>query len=161
MTLPEKALRKLTKDELDNLSLEYRSKFNSTLANIDKDMGELRNDFKKLEADLVISRAVNTKLRDRIISLEHQCWSNSQYSRRECLEITGLPNNINNDPANILLDEDVLTSSSSEHVFKTSSRRLQDILKTYSRCLQDIFKTSCKDIFKTLSRSTIKLICST
>ena len=131
MTLPEKALRKLTKDELDNLSLEYRSKFNSTLANIDEDMGELRNDFKKLEADLVISRAVNTKLRDRIISLEHQCWSNSQYSRRECLEITGLPNNINNDPANILLDEDVLTSSSSEHVFKTSSRRLQDIFKTF------------------------------
>ena len=131
MTLPEKALRKLTKDELDNLSLEYRSKFNSTLANIDKDMGELRNDFKKLEADLVISRAVNTKLRDRIISLEHQCWSNSQYSRRECLEITGLPNDINNDPANILLDEDVLTSSSSEHVFKTSSRRIQDIFKTF------------------------------
>ena len=131
MTLPEKALRKLTKDELENLSLEYRSKFNSTLANIDKDMGELRNDFKKLEADLVISRAVNTKLRDRIISLEHQCWSNSQYSRRECLEITGLPNNINNDPANILLDEDVLTSSSSEHVFKTSSRRIQDIFKTF------------------------------
>ena len=131
MTLPEKALRKLTKDELDNLSLEYRSKFNSTLANIDKDRGELRNDFKKLEADLVISRAVNTKLRDRIISLEHQCWSNSQYSRRECLEITGLPNNINNDPANILLDEDVLTSSSSEHVFKTSSRRIQDIFKTF------------------------------
>ena len=131
MTLPEKALRKLTKDELDNLSLEYRSKFNSTLANIDKDMGELRNDFKKLEADLVISRAVNTKLRDRIISLERQCWSNSQYSRRECLEITGLPNNINNDPANILLDEDVLTSSSSEHVFKTSSRRIQDIFKTF------------------------------
>ena len=131
MTLPEKALRKLTKDELDNLSLEYRSKFNSTLANIDKDMGELRNDFKKLEADLVISRGVNTKLRDRIISLEHQCWSNSQYSRRECLEIAGLPNNINNDPANILLDEDVLTSSSSEHVFKTSSRRIQDIFKTF------------------------------
>ena len=64
MTLPEEALRKLTKDELVNLSLEYQSKFNSTLANIDKDMSELRNDFKKLEADLVISRAVNTKLRD-------------------------------------------------------------------------------------------------
>ena len=152
MTLPEKALRKLTKDELDNLSLEYRSKFNSTLANIDKDMGELRNDFKKLEADLVISRAVNIKLRDRIISLEHQCWSNSQYSRRECLEITGLPNNINNDPANILLDEDVLTSSSSEHVFKTSSRHLQDVLKTSSRRLQNVFKTSSRrlqDVFKT------------
>ena len=60
-------------------------------------MGELRNDFKKLEADLTISRSVNTKLIDRITSLERQCWSNSQHARRECLEITGLPHNINNE----------------------------------------------------------------
>ena len=73
------------------------SKFNSTQVNIDKDMGEQGNDFKNLEADLAISRSVNTKIRDRIISLECQCWSNSQYSRLECLEITGLPDSINNE----------------------------------------------------------------
>ena len=64
MILPDETLRKLTENELVNPSLEYQSKFNSTLANIDKDMGELRNDFKKLEADLAISWSVNTKLRD-------------------------------------------------------------------------------------------------
>ena len=90
MTLPEEALRKLTKDELFNMSLDYESKFNSTLANTDKDMGEL-------EADLAKSRPVNTKLRDRIISLERQCWSDSQYSIVECLEITGLSDNIKNE----------------------------------------------------------------
>ena len=97
MTFPEEALRKLTKYELVNLSLEYQSKFNSTLANVDKDIGELRNNFKKLEAGLAISRSVNAKLKDRIASLERQCWSNSQYSRRECLEITCFPDNINNE----------------------------------------------------------------
>ena len=97
MTLPEEALQKLTKDELVNLSLKCQNKFNSTLANIDKDMVELRNDFKKLVADLAISWSVNNKQRDRIISLERQCWSNSQYSRRECLEMTGLPDNINSE----------------------------------------------------------------
>ena len=45
------------------------------------------------------------------------------------------------------------------YVFKTSSRRLQDVFKTFSRRLQDIFKTSCKDIFKTFSRRTIRLNC--
>ena len=70
MTLSEEALPKLTKDELVNLSLEYQGTFNSTLANINNNMGELRNYFKKLEADLAISRSVNTKLRERIISLE-------------------------------------------------------------------------------------------
>ena len=64
MILPDEALRKLTENELVNPSLEYQSKFNSTLANINKDMGELRNDFKKLEADLAISWSVNTKLKD-------------------------------------------------------------------------------------------------
>ena len=97
MTLLEEALQKLTKDELVNLPLEHQNKFNLTLANIDKDMGELRSDFKKLEVDLAISRSVNTKLRQKMISLERQCWSNSQYSRHEFMEITGLPDNINND----------------------------------------------------------------
>ena len=68
------------------MSLEYHRKFNS---NIDKDMGELRKDFEKLETDL--SRSVNTKLGDRIISLERQCWINSQHSR---CDFTGLPDNI-------------------------------------------------------------------
>ena len=78
MALPEQALQRLTKDELVNLTLEYQSKFNSSLANIDKDMAELRNNFKQIGVDLAISLSVNTKLRDRIISLERQCCSNSQ-----------------------------------------------------------------------------------
>ena len=54
------------------------------------------------------------------------------------------------------------------YVFKTSSRRFQDVFKTScknvfktsSRRLQDILKTSCKDVFKTFSRRIIELICS-
>ena len=56
-----------------------------------------------------------------------------------------------------------LAKTSSRHlqdVFKTSSRRLRHVLKKSSRCLQDIFKTSCKGVFKTLSRRIIKLYCS-
>ena len=29
-------------------------------------------------------------LRERVTNLERQCWSNSQYSRCECLELTGI-----------------------------------------------------------------------
>ena len=31
-----------------------------------------------------------------MVSLERQCWSNSQYSRRECLEISGFPESLKN-----------------------------------------------------------------
>ena len=104
MYLFEEALRKLTKDELVNLSLGYQNKFTSTLARIESDIGNLRKDFKKIEADLVITRNVNSKLGERVVSLERQCWSNSQYSRRECLEKGGFPESMKNeDPEGTVL----------------------------------------------------------
>ena len=30
-------------------------------------------------------------MKNHIIVLERRCWSNEQYSRRECLEISGIP----------------------------------------------------------------------
>ena len=93
-------------------------------------------------------------------------------------------------PRNICLDKDVLkmawsrlSSSSSQDVFKTSSRcldqdeyirlgyassrRLQNIFKTFSkrlqnvllRCLQDVFRTSSRrfqDVFKTSCKNFLK-----
>ena len=32
-----------------------------------------------------------------MVALERQCWWNNQYSRRECLEITGVPDSVSND----------------------------------------------------------------
>ena len=48
MLLSEAALRKLTKDEAIALTLECQAKFDNTLSNINKELSELRNDFKKL-----------------------------------------------------------------------------------------------------------------
>ena len=42
--------------------------------------------------------------------------------------------------------------SSWPYVFKTSSRRLQNVFKTCSRRLQDVFKTSSRRLAKTSSR---------
>ena len=97
MYLSEEALRKLTKDELVNLSLEYQNKFTLTLTRIESDIGNLRKDLKKVEADLAITRNVNSKLRERVVSLERQCWSNSQYSRCKCLEISGFLGSLKNE----------------------------------------------------------------
>ena len=97
MSLSEAALRKLTKNEVIALTLEYQVKFDNTLSNINKELSELRNDFKKIESELSISKNVNSKLHERVVALERQCWGNSQYSGRECLEITGIPDSISND----------------------------------------------------------------
>ena len=97
MSLSEAALRKLTKYEVITLTLEYQAKFDNTLSNINRELSELRNDFKKIESELSVSKNVNSKLHERVVALERQCWGSSQYSRHECSEITGVPDSVSND----------------------------------------------------------------
>ena len=92
MSLTEAALKKMSKDEVTALTLEYQEKFNSTVASI----ADLKSDCGRLESELSISRSINSKFCDRVTSLERQCWANNQYSGREYLEITGLPENTEN-----------------------------------------------------------------
>ena len=96
MSLSEAALRKLTKDEVIALTLEYQSKFDNTISNINKELSQLRSDFKKIESELSVSKNANSKLHELVVALERQCWGNNQYSRCECLEIFGVPDSVSN-----------------------------------------------------------------
>ena len=96
MALSESALKKLHKDEIINLALDHQHKFDSTLAGIRNKLSDLKKDFERLRSDLSITNLVNTKLKENVVSLERQTWSNSQYSRRECLELSGIPETIEN-----------------------------------------------------------------
>ena len=76
MALNEDALRKLGKEEIIKLALEYQSKFESTLSSINDiktDLSELRKYYEKLESDVIITKQVNTKLCDKMKFLERQC----------------------------------------------------------------------------------------
>ena len=97
MSLSEAALRKLKKDEVITLTWEYQAKFDNTLSNINRELSEICNDFKKIESELSVSKNVDRKLRKQVVALERQCWENNQYSRRECLEIIGVPDSVSND----------------------------------------------------------------
>ena len=79
MSLSESALKKLSKDEVIALALEYQNKFDSTLTNINKEISDLRQNYEKMQSELYVSRQVSSKLREQIVSLERQCWSNCQY----------------------------------------------------------------------------------
>ena len=57
MSLSGAALRKLTKDKVTALTLEYQAKFDNTLSSINKELSELRNDF-KIESELSVSKNV-------------------------------------------------------------------------------------------------------
>ena len=99
MSLNEAALRKMGKEEIIKLALEYQSKFEITLSSIDDiktDLSELRKCYEKLESDVIITKQVNTKLCDKMKFLERRCWVNEQYIRRECLKTSGVPESVTN-----------------------------------------------------------------
>ena len=80
MALIEAALKKMSKYYIITLALEYQDKFNSTLTNINNDIGELKYNLKKLESELVTSKSINSNLCKKMAILERKCWANNQYS---------------------------------------------------------------------------------
>ena len=78
MTRSESALKKMHKDEIINLALDYQSEFDSTLAGIRNKLFDLKKDFEQLRSDLLNTKLVNSKLKEKVVSPERQKWSNSQ-----------------------------------------------------------------------------------
>ena len=97
------ALKKLTKEELSNMVIDYQDKFD-ILSNINAELTSLRDRFTKMESQLLVTRRVNDNLVKQNRILERKCAANEQYSRRECLEISGIPDSISNND----LEETVL-----------------------------------------------------
>ena len=95
-------LIKLTREELTTIVLDYQHKLDNSLGSVNAELLELKAKFTKMESDPTISRNVNVKLMGRLVVTERKCWANEQCSRRECLEILGIPESVSH---NALEDE--------------------------------------------------------
>ena len=71
--------------------MDYQNKFDNVLNNGNSELLDLKNKFTKLESDLKISGNVDNKLVDQVAWLERKCWESEKFSRRECIEIFGIP----------------------------------------------------------------------
>ena len=100
----EESLEKLLKKDIINIVLSLQTEKECN-ANILEEVCALNEKFTTLESQLLITKNVNSLLQERVIDLERQCWANAQYSRRECLEVSGIPNTIKQDE----LENKVLT----------------------------------------------------
>ena len=96
MAHTEASLSKLNKDDIVRIALDLQEKQDTLLNKIHQGLSELRNNYSELESELLISKTVTTRQKDQIINLERQWWNNKQYSRCECLEISGIPRNTEN-----------------------------------------------------------------
>ena len=59
MALSEGALKKLSKDEIVSLILDYQNKFDSLLASIRNELSDLKKDFKGLGSDLSVATIIH------------------------------------------------------------------------------------------------------
>ena len=69
-----------------------------------EEVRNLSDTITKLNSELSITKNFNTLLSSRLVTLERQCWANAQYSRRERLEIVGIPHEVSGE----VLEEKVL-----------------------------------------------------
>ena len=99
--LTEESLNKLNKIDLVVLTVNLRDKvetaksnLNEKVSNLTEEVQKLNTNFELLKSDFSTTRIENNSLNERLIALERQCWANAQYSRWECLEITGIPSSV-------------------------------------------------------------------
>ena len=99
--LTEESLNKLSKTDLLALAVNLQDKMetmksnlNEKVSNLNEEVQKLNINFELLKSDFCATRIENDLLNERLIALERQCWANAKYSRRECLEITGIPSSV-------------------------------------------------------------------
>ena len=90
----EETLRALNKNQIIDLFLKTQEQANTTIASLTAEIKRLNENFQKLESDVSVVKNVNNILSKQMSSIERQCWKNAQYSRRECVEVVGLPSSI-------------------------------------------------------------------
>ena len=87
-----------------NIVLSLQSKLNQVNKYVLEEICKLFDAFLKLQSELAVSQQVNSLLSNNLANLECQCGANAQYSRRECLEVIDIPNEVDADA----LEETVL-----------------------------------------------------
>ena len=90
----EDTLKALNKTQLIDLFLKMQDQTNCTIVSLMAEMKELSSSFKRLESDVQIVKTVNNNLIKQLENTERQCWANAQYSRRECVEVIGIPKTV-------------------------------------------------------------------
>ena len=96
VTYTAEDLNNYTKKQLIGMFLEKES-MSKSISDLTSEIQKLTGVVIRLESEVSILRRVNDELQKQLISTERQCWVNAQYSRRECIEVAGIPSSVSDD----------------------------------------------------------------
>ena len=88
------SLNSMLKPQLVELILHMQDQTTESLNKLTNEIQKINETFSNLEADIRVTKNVNTLLTKQLIETERQCWANAQFSHRECLEIVGIPESV-------------------------------------------------------------------
>ena len=98
MAHAENKLKDLKKENIIALVLNLQNerkklmeKFRERLDILSNTIDNLSSKLDLVESSLVVTKSINDNLSNRITTLERSLHAQEQYSRRECLEIVGIP----------------------------------------------------------------------
>ena len=81
----------LSLDEYNRTMQDRMSEMNIEVV---EEMRTFNENFSKLQSELSIAKRVNTELTKQLLLLERHCWANAQYSRKEYVEVVGIPHQV-------------------------------------------------------------------
>ena len=117
----KESLNKLNKPDLVALVVNLQSKMDSVNSDLVAELRKKREGFDQMKSDLSFTKKVNTLLSERLQTIEKQYWENAQYSRRECLEISGMPSSVSDNDL-----EDVVCKAITKVGVEVSDKDIED-----------------------------------
>ena len=91
----EESLKSYNKQQLIKLFWKCNNNLMKLLSKLTNEIKLLKENYKKLESDISVFKTVSSLLTDQMNNVERQCWANAQYSKREFLEVVGIPSLVN------------------------------------------------------------------
>ena len=103
-TCTNESLEKINKRDMVNIVLSLQSKLDEPNKQVLEEICKLSDAIFKVQSELSVSRQLHSLSSNGLTSIKRQCWENAQYSRRECLDVIGIPSEVGAD----VLEEIVL-----------------------------------------------------
>ena len=96
-TYTNESLQNINKKDLIPIILSLQNKLEEVNNSVLVEMRKLNESFSKVEAEVSVTKQVNTLLSSRLVTIERQCLLNAQRSGREYLDIVGIPGEVEAD----------------------------------------------------------------
>ena len=96
MVYTENELNQMKKGELIKLVLEYQQ-ITDEISKLSSKVEDLEHKFDEMQSINIVSKNTSDLLAKRVRNLETELLKANQYSRRECLDISGIDKNVDDD----------------------------------------------------------------